>query len=89
MHKAKHALHWKKTIHYSLGNKCHHYKDFVLGTHFVNIIVPTFSSLDLFITRVLDGVIHHLIYSKVIICRGRMVKFCHVMLQVTLQSEIS
>lgn len=86
MHKTKHAFRWK--ICYSLGSECH-YKAFVLGTHFVNHIVPTFSSLDLFITRVPDGVIHHLIYSKVIICRGRVVKFCRITLQETLQSMIS
>lgn len=69
-------------ISYSLGNQYCHYKAFVLDSHFVNFIVLTLSPLDMFITRVPNDVVHYLIYSRVIICRGRMAKFCHV-LQVT------
>lgn len=75
-------------ICYSLGNQYRHYKAFVLGTHFVNFIILTFSPLDVLITRVPDGVIRYLIYSKVIICRGRMAKFCDIVLQVTSKYSI-
>lgn len=46
----------ERKVCYSLSNECHHYKAFALSTHFVNYIVPTFSSLESCVTGVPDGV---------------------------------